>query len=225
MPAEVVSRIAFVVVVLLPFSSVASNDFSEEILNLVEGSKLNYSTGVEISSLQSMYACVTKNFSATFDDLDLNASLSVGVCVVCGGGDIGQKCARQFNSSLTRMTVSRLQKNTIQLLNFFEENVSLGDNGTKIICAYATGTDVLPYSAIYLNVSHRPSSRHNLLVPVIVSCSVFFILVIACIICIICISCRCIHICAYKKAYYLPIGELTTLLYYTQPLIRQHQLS
>ena len=191
MPVQIVARIAFVVVILLPFSSIASMDFNEEKLNLVEGSKLNYSTGVEISSLQSMYACVTKNLSATFD-LDLTTSLSVGVCVVCNGSDIGHKCVHQFNSSLTKITISRLLNDTMQLMNFFKNDISLGDNGTKIVCAYTIGTDVVPYSAIYLNVSHQPNNGHNLLVLVIVLCCVVFILVTACITmsCMICIRCR-----------------------------------
>ena len=66
-------NITLMVVIFLPLISGASTsmDFEETekfnlILNLVEGSELNYSAEVEIPSLQSIYyACVTKNLSAT----------------------------------------------------------------------------------------------------------------------------------------------------------------
>lgn len=183
------ANIAAVVVVFLPLNTglMADMNLQNDILNLVEGSELNYSTEVELSSLLSMYACVTKNFSTSFDDLDLNASLSVGACVECDTDDIGRKCAHQFNSSLTKIAVKRLQNDTIQLMNFFQDSILLSDNGTKIICAYAAGSVVVPYGAIYLNVSyHRPNDRSNLLIPIIVSCSIiFFILVIVVLSCII----------------------------------------
>ena len=178
-----------VLVLLLLFSSKASTDFSEDVLNLIEGSKLNYSAGVEgISSIQSVYTCITKNVSATFEDFDLNSSLSTGVCAVCGHNDTGQKCAHQFNSSLTNIIVNRFQIDTI---NLFKGSVSLGDNGTKIICAYATDTgtsaDVQPYKAVYLNITYHRSNNHStLLVAVVTSSLVFFILVI----------CTCVCVCA-----------------------------
>ena len=167
-------------------------DFQETeklILNLVERSVLNYSTKVELTSLQSMYACVTKNLSTTFDDLDLNASLKIGACIECDNNGIGQKCAHQFNSSLTKITVNRFQNDIIQLMNFFKDSISLSDNGTKIICAYAIGNEVVPFSAIDLNVSHHPNNHYTLLVTVIVSCFilvVFTCILCACILCIIC---------------------------------------
>ena len=169
----------------------------------MEGSELNYSTAVEISTAaESMYACVTRNLSANFDDFDLNTSLSIGSCIVCDSNDIGQQCAHQFNSSFTNITVNRFQNNTTHSMNFFKERVSLHDNGTKImISAYETGTEVAPYSAIYLNVSHHPNDCYTLLVAAIVSCSIVFILVIM----------TCILVCAcmlYKRSR-PPKGELT----------------
>ena len=144
------ANVIFMVVDFLPLNSGAGLDSREKnvILNLVEGSELNYSAATEMSTaVQSMYACVTRNLSTTFNDL---ASLSIGSCVLCDSNDhTGQKCVHQFNSSLTKITVSRFQNDTTQLMNFFKEHVSLNDNGTKIICAYATGTEVAPYSAIY----------------------------------------------------------------------------
>lgn len=186
------ANIASMVVIFLPLISGPGMDFQETenlILNLVEGSVLNYSTEVELSPLQSMYACVTKNLTTTFDDLDLNAPLSIGACVECDINDIGQKCAHQFNSSLTKITINQFQNDIIQLMNFFKDSVSLSDNRTKIICAYATGNEVVPFSTIDLNVSHCPNNHYTLLVTVIVSCFilvVFTCILCACILCIIC---------------------------------------
>lgn len=136
-PAIIISSV--VMLLLLLHRDSIGNNLNTETLSVVEGSSLNYSIGVEISSLQSMYACATKNLSATYKDFDLNAALNVGACAVCYSSDIGQICARQFNSYLTNITVNRLQDREsyppLQLMNFFQERISVGDDETKIICA------------------------------------------------------------------------------------------
>ena len=164
----------FVVVILLLLASpgTGSLDFKETILNLEEGSTLNYSTGVESSSLQSIYVCITKNSSATYEDFDLNTSLSSGDCVVC---DNGQNCVHQFNSSAINVTINQLQNDSIQLyvVTFFKENISLDDNGKKISCAYEADNTTVPCGWIYLDVHFLPKPENpiNILVPVAVSLS------------------------------------------------------
>ncbi len=173
-----------VVVLILPLlaSPGASLDFKETILNLEEGSTLNYSIGFESSeSLQWIYICVTKNSSASYEDFDLNTFLSIGDCTVC---DSGQNCAHQFNRSAINVTINRLQNDSIQWTTFFKENVSLDDDGTKIICAYEADNTTVPCSWIYLDVDFllKPENPINILVPVAASSSaviaVFIILLI-----------------------------------------------
>ena len=79
------ANVIFMVIIFLPLNSGAGLDSREKnvILNLVEGSELNYSTATEMSTaVQSMYTCVTRNLSTTFNDLNLNTSLSIGSCIV-----------------------------------------------------------------------------------------------------------------------------------------------
>ena len=177
-------------VVMLSHRASISNDLHTETLSLVEGSNLNYSIGVEISSLQSMYACITKNLSATYKDFDLNAALNVGVCAVCHSSDIGQKCARQFKDNLTNITVNRLQDREryppLQLMNFFQKRISVGDDKTKIICVYEAGNDnVVPYSSINLYV-HSLSDSHALSVQVTLSQTLMLMAIL--LIVIVCLS-------------------------------------
>jgi uncharacterized membrane protein len=164
--------VVFAIATLLPLVSLGAGslDFNETILNLEEGSTLNYSIVVE--SLQSIIACITKNSSVSYEDFDLSTSLSIGECAVC---DSGQNCAHQFNSSAINVMINRPQNDSIQLVTFFKENISLDDNGTKIICAYEAGNTTMPCSWIYLDVHFLPKPenpiRFNILVPVAVSSS------------------------------------------------------
>ena len=61
------------------------------------------------------------------------------------------------------------------VLTFFKENISLDDNGTKIICAHKDGNTpiIMPCSWIYLDVHFlaKPENPINILVPVAVSLS------------------------------------------------------
>ena len=175
----------FVVVILLLLAAspgAGSLDFNDTMLNLEEGSTLNYSTGVESSeSLQSIYVCITKNSSSSYEDFDFNTSLSVGDCIVC---DRGQNCVHQFNSSTINVTINQLQNDSIQsyVVTFFKENISLDNNGTKIICGYEDGntTVTVPCGWIYLDVHFLPKPENpiNILVPVAVSSSVVIALFI-----------------------------------------------
>ena len=172
-------------IVILLASSGASLNFKETILNLEEGSTLNYSTGVEAAeSLQLIYICITKNSSATYEDFDHNTYLgSARDCIVC---DNGQNCVHQFNSSTINVTIlNQLQNDSTQLyvVTFFKENILLDDNGTKIICAYEAGNTTVPWSWIYLDVHFLPKPENtgiNLLaiVPMAVSLSSVVILFI-----------------------------------------------
>ena len=170
-------------IVILLASSGTTLDFKETILNLEEGSTLNYSTGVESSeSLQSIYVCITKNPSAIYENFDRNTSLSSGDCIDC---DNGQNCTHQFNSSAINVTIlNQLQNDSIQsyVVTFFKENISLDDNGTKIICGYEDGntTVTVPCGSIYLAIHFLPKLEHpiNLLVPVAVSSSTVVVLLI-----------------------------------------------
>ena len=170
----------FVVVILLLLTSpgAGSLDFNETILNLEEGSTLNYSTGVESSeSLQSIYVCITKNSSASYEDFDLNTFLSIGECVVC---DNGQNCTHQFNNSAINVTINQLQNDSIQWITFFKENISLDDDGRKIICAYEASNTTVPCSWIYLDVHFLPKPENPIniliiIVPVATSSFALFI--------------------------------------------------
>lgn len=125
---------------------------------------------------------MTKNLSATFDDLlELDASQGFGSCATCKS--MGE-CIYQFDSSLTNITVSRMEDDgcpPVQFTNFIEDKVSFADNGTKIFCAYKTFNSVIPYSSFYLNVSSRLPSKQprqvNLLVAVLVP-SLFILVVV-----------------------------------------------
>jgi hypothetical protein len=172
----VVLNFAIATLLLLVSQAAGSLDFNETTLKLEEGSTLHYS--VVIESLQSVNVCITKNPSARiYEDFDLNTFLSIGECAVC---DSGQICAHQFNRNAINVTINRLQNDSIQLVTFFKENISLDDDGTKIICA---GNTTVLCSWIYLNVDFpSPKSENpiNILVLVAVSSSavvaLFFIL-------------------------------------------------
>ena len=147
--------------VILLASSGTTLDFKETILNLEEGSTLNYSTGVESSeSLQSIYVCITKNSSAIYENFDHNTSLSSGDCVDC---DNRQNCTHQFNSSAINVIIlNQLQNDSIQscyVVTLIKENISFDDDGTKIICGYEDDntTVTVPCGWIYLNVQTRKS--------------------------------------------------------------------
>ena len=171
-------------VIILLASSGTTLDFKETILNLEEGSTLNYSTGMESSEfLQSIYVCITKNPSAIYENFDHNTSLSSGDCVDC---DNRQNCTHQFNSSAINVTIlNQLQNDSIQsyyVVTLFKENISFDDDGTKIICGYEDDntTVTVPCGWIYLNVHFlaKPENPINLLVIVAVSSSTVVILLI-----------------------------------------------
>ena len=144
----------------LPHSQPMPHPEKMDIITVVEGSRFNSSCGLTILATNLMYACVTKNTSATFNDFNDISELLLEKCVKCGQYDIGRNCAMQFNSSLTGITVSRQRTDGCppsQLMNFVKENVSLDDNGTKIICAYGDG--MRSFHSIYLSVS--PSTNNH----------------------------------------------------------------
>ena len=210
-------RVTFsVVVILLPLTSLgASMDFKEIILNLMEGSTLNFTTEVEVSSLQSIYVCVTncKSLSITLEDFDLNATLSAGGCVVCDSNDIVQNCTHQFYSSKINVMINQLQNDSesVQFVNFFKENVSVDDDGTKLFCAYEAGNTTVPCSWIYLNVYALPTPENpiNILVPVVVSSSTVIALLV--ILLIMVTTVICVHKHKRRIRISLPKGKLMSL--------------
>ena len=142
-------------------------------VDLQEGSVLDKSCGITLNSAQRMYACVTKNSSATFADVYANDSHS---CVTCNGAG---ECLPQFNSSITNITVSRSEEDgcpPVQLMNFIKSEVTVkDDDGLKIICAYRLGTydELEEYTSIHVRVSHSKSpNNHSRQVSVTVSSTV-----------------------------------------------------
>lgn len=161
-----------------------------DVIDLTEGSKFNSSCGLVINPKVQMIACVTKNVSTTFEDISGSSSaLSDGVCAACSGSDTGSKCAMQFNSSLTGISVSRLIGDDCpqtQLLDFVKENVSLDDDGTKIMCAYAAVNEVRSFHSIYLNVSPLSSNRSSLVAALSSTFSILLLaVIIAALVCIV----------------------------------------
>ena len=161
-------------------------------VNLQEGSMLNESCGTTMQSAQRMFACITKNMSATFADLwnDSND------CVVCGNGDDGQECTFLSNSSIMNITVNRLEEGvcpTMQLMNFIKNNVSVrDDDGVRIICAQYYEVSHYdyewePYTSIYLRVSHLPND-HSHRVSVTVSSTVVCLIALV-VVALIVVSC------------------------------------
>ena len=152
---------------------------SEITVSLQEGSTLNESCGVTMQSAQWMYACITKNHSATFADL-WNDSDS---CVICNSAnDVGQECANQFNSNITSITVNRMEDDgcpPVQMMNFMKNNVTVrDDDGAMIICAYSATSDddIKPYTFIHVKIS-RPPNSHSSQVSVTVSSTVVCLLI------------------------------------------------
>lgn len=140
----------------------------------------NESCGVAMPSAQLMYACITKNHSATFADLRSDPDN----CVICNSAnDVGQECANQFNSNITSITVSRLEDDgcpPVEMMNFMKNNVTVrDDDGIVIICAYSPASDaaIEPYKFIHLKVS-RSSNNHRGQVSVTVSSTVVCLIVI-----------------------------------------------
>ena len=128
-------------------------------LNLVEGSKLDFtSCGVVMDPFSLIYACFARFDNMTIDDL------SISDCVTCEY----HKCAYHVNSTFSDVVVSKLRTGDcppVQHMNFMKENISLSDNGTKIICAYSTHSSVIPYQSIILNVSPLlPDDKHNVVI-------------------------------------------------------------
>ena len=134
-----------------------------------------------------MFACFTKNLSATFDDLHNDSSSD---CVMCNGNDVDSECSHQTDNStmnsLNNITVSRLEIESCpgptQFMNFVKDSISLDDSG-KIICAYATFNDIVPYQSIIVKVT-----RSSLAVVLGVLASLLFILAVA--IVIVVVVCR-----------------------------------
>ena len=148
------------------------NQYTKEVLSLVEGSKLNTSCAISIHSSTEMFACITNNMSASFDD-----SVNAGECVRCTGTN---QCAEQ---NLTGITVSRFTVHDCPLkqrLNFISDEVTLEDNGTEIMCAYAAaaGLDPVLFHSIILKVSQRGSSFPVVSVSVSVPASFFLVVVV-----------------------------------------------
>ena len=144
-------------------------------VDLQEGSVLDKSCGITLNSAQRMYACVTKNSSATFADVYANDPHS---CVTCNdaGNPRYAECSSQFNSSITNITVSRSEEGgcpPVQLMNFVKSEVTVKyDDGLKIICAYRLGTydELEEYTSIHVRVSHSKSpNNHSRQVSVTVS--------------------------------------------------------
>ena len=192
MPSVSFGVIAATVVILLLLGSpgAASLDFNETILNLEEGSTLNHSTGVELSeSLQSIYICITKNSSASYEDFDLNTSLSSGDCITC---DNRQNCTHQFNNSINvTVMINQLQNDSIRWITFFKETIILHDDGTKIICAYEASNTTALCSWIYLHVHFLPKPENpiNIHIVVLVATLSFALFIIICILLITVIIC------------------------------------
>ena len=168
----VLLNFAVVLLLLLASLGAGSLDFNETIVNLEEGSTLNYSTGVEASESSQLiiYVCITKNSSTTYEDFDLNTSQNSGRCAVC---DSRQNCTHK---SAINVIINRLQNDSIQLyvVTFFKEKITHDDDGTKIVCAYEDGNaTIMPCSWIYLDVHFLPKPENpiNILVPVAVSLS------------------------------------------------------
>ena len=149
------------------------NTPSKITVNLQEGSMLNESCGVTLQSAQQMYACITKNTSATFADL-VNDSDS---CAICNSAnDLGRACSIQVNSGITNITVNRLEVDgcpPVQLMNFLKGDVTVEeDDGLRIICAYtlASYDQLEPYTSIHVRVSRPPnnhSSQVSVTIPVV----------------------------------------------------------
>ena len=161
-------------------------------VDLQEGSMLNEFCGTTMQSAQWMFACITKNMSATFADLWNDPS----GCAICGNGDLGQECSFQFNSSITNITVNRLEDDScppMQLMNFIKNDVTVkDDDGVRIICAQSYSTELShyewqPYTSIDLRVSHLPND-HSHQVSVTVSSTVVC-LVISLVVALIVASC------------------------------------
>lgn len=168
-----------------------SHPEKKDVINLVEGSNFHSSCGLSINPSLRMIACVTKNVSTTFEDIINNNPNEV--CVDCDAGDVGTetKCAKQFNSNLTDISVSRSRGQDCpqtQRLNFAKEKVFLDDDGTKIICGYVALTGARSFQSIFLNVS-PPSSNHNTMVAVLSSLFSIFLLAVIVVV-IICIVSR-----------------------------------
>lgn len=149
-------------------------------VDLQEGSMLNESCGFATLSELWMRAYITKNKSATFADLIKESDR----CAKCNGAnDIGQPCSKQFNSSITNITVIMLPDYgcpPMQLMNFMKNNVTVkDDDGLRILCAYAAGSheEWESYTSIHVRVSQRPNN-HSRQVSVTVSSTVVSLLVV-----------------------------------------------
>ena len=177
----------------LEYSSKAPDHTPSKItVDLQEGSMLNESCGTTMQSAKRMFACITKNMSATFADLWNGPN----GCAMCdNGNDIGQECSLQFNSSITNITVNRLEDGSsppMRMMNFIKNNVTVkDDDGIRIICARSyvglSHYEWEPYTSIYLRVSHLPND-HSHQVSVTVSSTVVC-LVISLVVALIVASC------------------------------------
>ena len=157
-------------------------------VDLQEGSTLNVSCGIKQSS-RWMYACITKNISATFADL----AEDLDNCATCiDASDRGEQCSRQFNSNITSIITNSLVESDcppVQLMNFMKSDVTVkDDDGLKIICAYEDLQEWQSYTSIHVRVYHH-SSNHSHQVSVAVSAVVVSLVVIAFVVALVVASC------------------------------------
>lgn len=177
----------------------------EKTLDLFEGSPLNYSCELIGPRVPlDVVACLTRNKSDKIEQINRR---SPGDCVHFSDDLLNVR----FNTSLmavqTRMYEDRSDYcSPRQLLNFFKEGVSLGDDELSILSGLYVGEYVKPYCSVHLNV-RRQTSSHLVHVVVGTGVGVAFILVVLLIVVILTyrcyrgmlLNCQCI------KSFYLCI--------------------
>ena len=132
---------------------------------MIEGTPFNNSCLIASTRVDVMITevCVTRNMSATFEDL----TNSDGACAVCY---YNEDDCDQLNSSITTINVVRYEErrqgycSPYQHTKFWSNSASLKDNGTIIWCGY-DNAGPRGYSSFHLTVQPRlpnpPRPYHN----------------------------------------------------------------
>lgn len=155
---------------------------------MIEGTPFNNSCLIA-SRKDDVFAtkvCVTRNVSATFEDL-----ANSGTCAVCIYNEDG---CEQLNSSITTINVFRYEEkqsycSPYQHTKFWSDGASLKDNGTIIWCGY-DNAGPRGYSSFHVTVQPRlpnpPKPYHNeVSLPLLISGVVIAIVIVIVVVTII----------------------------------------